>query len=191
MFRTLCRPLLRPLIALSLAAALLAATAGCHAQAEPDAAGRLSMQPAVTYRFLLRRTPFFAALSTEQLEWTIAHSREWKVREGSVIATCRDGGGNDASDDWILLDGEWALEHDGKTERAGRADAGNWFNRSVANGAPCRLVATETGYVMKIAHADFEAMLARGFDFGAPLAAGRARYRAVFGSGSGSGGAAR
>lgn len=175
--------LLRPLIALWLAAALLASTAGCHAQAEPDAAGQLSMKPSVTYLFLLRRTPFFTALSTEQLQWTIAHSREWKVRAGSVIDACRNDGADHASDDWILLDGGWAIEHDGRAERAGRADAGKWFNRTVANGAPCRLVATEAGYVMKIAHADLRDMLARGFDFDAPLAAGRAYYRTIFGDG--------
>ncbi|MEK6418340.1 MAG: hypothetical protein V4801_01945 [Burkholderia gladioli] len=176
--------LLRPLIAAWLAAALLAATACCRAQVEPDAAGQLSMQPSVTYLFLLRRTPFFTALSTEQLRWTIAHSKEWKVREGTVIATCRDDGGAPAADDWILLDGGWAVEHDGRAEQAGRADAGNWFNRAVAHGAPCRLVATEPGYVMRIAHAEFQAMLARGFDFAAPLAAGRARYRVLFGDGT-------
>lgn len=174
--------LLRPLVAMWLAAALLAATAGCRAQAEPDAAGRLSMKPSVTYLFLLRRTPFFAALTTQQLQWTIAHSKEWQVREGSVVDTCPNGSADRASDDWILLDGGWAVEHDGKIDRAGRADAGKWFNRSVANGARCRLVATETGYVMKIAHADLQDMLARGFRFDAQLAAGRAYYRTLFGS---------
>ncbi|WP_414444767.1 hypothetical protein [Burkholderia sp. 22PA0106] len=174
---------LRPLFALCLASTLLASTAGCHAQAEPDAAGQMSMKPSVTYLFLLRRTPFFTALSTEQLQWVIAHSKEWQVREGSVVDACRAGGSENASDDWILLDGGWAVEHDGRAERAGRGEAGQWFNRTVANGARCRLVATESGYVMKIAHADLQNMLARGFDFDAPLAAGRAYYRTMFGNG--------
>lgn len=167
-------------IAVSLCAVLLASMTGCDTHYDRDAAGKLSMRPSVTWLFLLRRTPFFTALSTRQLQWVIQHSKEWKVSKGTVIDRCGDGRAD--ADYWILLDGEWAVEQGDKVARAGRSDPGKWFSRTILNGGSCRLVATASGYVMKITNADMQEMLAKGFDFNAQLSVGRIRYQDFFGT---------
>lgn len=135
------------------------------------------MKASTTYLFLLRKTPFFDRLDTEQLRWTIKHSREWEAQAGTVVASCS---ATDKSDDfWILLDGRWQVEHDGHTYPAGHADAGKWFSASEAPGN-CRLVTTEHSYVMKITRADMNDMLSRGFAFESHMSQGRAYYSKVF-----------
>ncbi len=137
------------------------------------------MKPSITYLHLLRHTPFFTALSTDQLQWVIDHSREWQAQGGELITSCDDGKAM-AKDDWVLLDGGWALEHDGRSFPSGHADPGKWFSADVAEGAACSLVATGNSYVMQIAAADMRDMLAKGFAFDAHLDSGRTYYRAIF-----------
>ena len=132
------------------------------------------MKASTTYLYLLRKTPFFTSLDTQQLRWTIDHSREWEAQSGAVIAEC-----GAADDFWILLDGRWQVERDGRAFPAAHADAGKWFSASEGGGA-CRLVATEHSYVMRITRADMDDMLARGFAFGSHLQQGRAHYATIF-----------
>lgn len=138
----------------------------------------LAMIPQTTYLHLLKDTPFFTALTRPQLNWVIDHSHEWEVRTGTLIASCSDV--VPASDDlWILLDGGWQVEADGKKHPAGNADPGKWFSATVTAHA-CQLVATEKSYVMKIKRADMDAMLAQEFAFRSHLETGRAYYRTLF-----------
>jgi hypothetical protein len=135
------------------------------------------MKPSTTYLHLLRKTPFFTALNTAQLRWTIEHSREWEAPIGTVIVDCATSQPTD--DIWILLDGGWQVETAGRAYAAGHADPGKWF--SVAHASrDCRLVATERSYVMKITRADMDDMLSLGFAFDAHLEAGRAYYADLF-----------
>jgi hypothetical protein len=155
---------------------LLMLTAACGQQGYAQQEGK-TMKASTTYLYLLRKTPFFTGLDTEQLRWTISHSREWEAQAGTVVADCSAA---DKSDDfWILLDGRWQVEHDGHTYPAGHADAGKWFSAAEASGN-CRLVTTEHSYVMKITRADMNDMLSRGFAFASHLQQGRACYRTVF-----------
>ncbi len=140
------------------------------------------MRPSVTYLHLLRHTPFFTALSTEQLRWTIDHSHEWEADAGAVIARCGPSGASDA-DHWILLDGGRRIDHEGRSFPGGNADPGKWFSTRAARGAACALVTTEHSYVMRITEADMGAMLDEGFAFRRHLDEGGAYYRAVFGEG--------
>ena len=61
------------------------------------------MRASTTHLYLLRRTPFFTGLSTEQLRYVIGHSREWEAQAATVVA----GSADEADDVWILLDGGW------------------------------------------------------------------------------------
>jgi hypothetical protein len=126
---------------------------------------------------LLRNTPFFAALTPQQLSWVIKMSCEWEADPSTPV-------GESAPQDelWILLDGAWQLEIDGQHFAAGRADPGNWFSARGVVG-PWRLVTTEASHLMQIARADFEAMLAQGFNFREPMEAGQHYYGAIFGDG--------
>ena len=155
---------------------LLMLSAACAQLGYAQQEGK-TMKASTTYLYLLRKTPFFTGLDTEQLRWTIGHSREWEAQAGTVVADCSEA---DKSDDfWILLDGRWQVEHEGRTYPAGHADAGKWFSASEASGN-CRLITTEHSYVMKITRADMNDMLSRGFGFVPHLAQGRAYYRTVF-----------
>jgi hypothetical protein len=157
---------------------MLAAACGQHGKAQQDLAQESkTMKASTTYLYLLRKTPFFTRLNTEQLRWTISHSREWEAQAGTVIVDCASG--RQEGDFWILLDGGWQVEHDGQTYPAGHADAGKWFSASETQGS-CRLVATEHSYVMKITRADMNDMVSRGFAFDAHLQQGRAYYQAMF-----------
>ncbi|ABE30266.1 hypothetical protein Bxe_A2695 [Paraburkholderia xenovorans LB400] len=165
-------------------ACVLAATLGaaaCSGTHEPDAAGRMTMRSAVTYRFLLRNTPFFTALSTEQLQWVIRHSHEWAADAGAVIAKCEDSRAPDAPY-WILLDGGWQVETGGRTFARGHADPGKWFSGSEGQGQSCQLVTNQFSYVMRIDHADMQHMLGRGFQLGSHLDSGARYYRSIFGN---------
>ncbi|MFM0663794.1 cyclic nucleotide-binding domain-containing protein [Paraburkholderia sediminicola] len=139
------------------------------------------MKPSVTYLHLLKHTPFFTSLTTEQLRWVIGHSHEWEAQPGTVIAQC-DGSAHSAASDrgmWILLDGGWQIEYAQQSYPAGHASAGKWFSAAVTD-RPCKLVTTEHSYVMKIERADFDAMLEHGFAFDSHLDAGRRYYSELF-----------
>jgi hypothetical protein len=151
-------------------------SAACGQQGYAEQEGK-TMKASTTYLYLLRKTPFFTGLETEQLRWTIHHSREWEAQAGTEVANCAPA--NESDDFWILLDGRWQMEHDGHTYLAGHADAGKWFSASDTSGS-CRLVTTEHSYVMKITRADMNEMLRRGFAFESHLEQGRAYYRTVF-----------
>lgn len=133
------------------------------------------MTPSVTYLHLLAKVPFFAALSRDELQWVIDHSREWAVAAGAEIATTRRGGDRF----WVLLDGEWRIEQGERSASAGRADAANWYGGRdmLALGGSTRIVATARSYVMEIAQADLDEMLRRGFAIGPQLERGMAFYR--------------
>jgi hypothetical protein len=150
-----------------------------NANTRTNAAENAIMKPSITYLHLLRKTPFFTQLNTAQLRWTIDHSREWEAQPGTVVVDC--GSGKSPEDDiWILLDGRWQVEANGKTLPAGHADPGKWFSGAIAQGE-CRLVTTEHSYVMQIARADLADMLTKGFAFDGHLDRGRAYYRKIFG----------
>jgi hypothetical protein len=137
-----------------------------------------AMTPSITYLHLLKGTPFFTALTRQQLQWVIDHSREWKAKTGTVVASYTYG--EAASDDfWILLDGGWQVEAEGKQHSAGHADPGKWFS-AVDVAHECQLITTEKSYVMKINRIEMDAMLAQGFAFGPHLEAGRTYYRTLF-----------
>ena len=137
------------------------------------------MKPSVTYLHLLRHTPFFTALNDEQRRWAIDHSHEWSASVDTTVAQCSDGGGMRDDAIWILLDGGWQVEENGRTHPAGHADAGKWFSAASTKGA-CRLVTTTTSYVMKIERKEMDGMLARGFPFDPHLQAGQRYYDAMF-----------
>jgi hypothetical protein len=175
------RPVLAVMVA-ALCAALSFVAAACRPLGIADdnnAAENAIMKPSVTYLHLLRKTPFFTRLDTAQLRWTIDHSREWEAQPDTVIIDC---GAGKSTDDaiWILLDGRWQVEANGKIYPAGHADAGKWFSGAVAQGE-CKLRTTEHSYVMKITRADLADMLTKGFAFDVHLDQGRAYYRQLFG----------
>jgi hypothetical protein len=157
----------------------------CDAQPQPAATSittrSTTMKPSVTYLHLLKHTPFFTGLTTDQLRWVIAHSHEWEAQAGTVVAQCNDSAAT-AEDQamWILLDGGWQVEVGPHAFPADHAGAGKWFSAAAASGTACRLVTTEHSYVMKIERADFDAMLAQGFAFGTHLDAGRRYYGQLF-----------
>jgi hypothetical protein len=158
--------------------ALLMLAAGCGQPGHANHEGN-TMKASTTYLYLLRKTPFFTSLDTQQLRWTIEHSREWEAPAGTVVAHCTPGQQGQDHDIWILLDGRWQVEHNGEAYPSGHADPGKSFSASVAHGN-CRLVATEHSYVMKITRTDMDDMLSRGFAFETHLQQGRAYYRAIF-----------
>lgn len=165
---------------LAAVAASILSLSACSQARVPDADNKLTMKPSITYLHLLRHTPFFTSLSTEQLEWVIDHSREWEVSKGSVLSK-REASGVSDTDYWVLLDGGWHITGGGHTLSVRHDDPGKWFSTRVSNGQPCALVATEHGYVMRIAEADMLAMLQRGFAFEGHLQTGRAYYASLFG----------
>ncbi|CAG2143116.1 hypothetical protein CUPL110328_04325 [Cupriavidus plantarum] len=139
-----------------------------------------TMTPSITYLHLLRHTPFFTGLDTDQLRWVIAHSREWEVRPGGTIASSTRPGHPDASAGyWVLLDGGWTLRVGDHIVSSRHADPGKWFDQDLLGVQPFALVATEHSYVMHIARDQMDDMLARRFAFGRHLDAGRSLYRAI------------
>jgi hypothetical protein len=136
------------------------------------------MKASTTYLYLLRKTPFFTALTGVQLRWVINHSLEWEAQAGTTIDDCPEP----SADLWILLDGRWQVEHDGRTWSSGHADPGKWFSSREAGTAPgaCRVVTTEHSYVMRISRADFDAMIGQGFAFQPHIKDGEAYYRTIF-----------
>ena len=139
----------------------------------------MGMRPSITHLHLLRHTPFFTALSTEQLQWVIDHSREWEV-DSSTILSIQDADGASDRDDWILLDGGWQVERQGEAFASGHADPGKWFSTRAVSGQACILRTTEHGYVMQIPAADMRDMLERGFAFGTHLDQAQRYYQSLF-----------
>jgi len=146
----------------------------CSRQMKADAAGNLTMTPSVTYLHLLRHTPFFTSLTTDQLRWTINHSKEWQIKTAGVIATNKDD-----ADYWVLLDGGWQLSCNQNNHHSKHDEAGKWFNPRVAN-KECQLIATSPSYVMRIKDVDMQDMLNKGFDFRHHLDAGFNYYHTLF-----------
>jgi hypothetical protein len=156
------------------------AVIGCIPRAATDAETVYQdsrMSPSVTYVHLLRHTPFFTELNSEQLKWVTRHSREWDAPAGTVIASCASG--VSASPDlWILLDGGWHVETLDAVYSADNAGPGKWYG-CAATHSNSRLVTTQRSYVMRIKSADMEDMLARGFPFERHLSAGRTWYAQI------------
>lgn len=161
----------RPLAALFILIAI-GATAACGFR--PSQKDQ-PMKPTVTYLYLLRHTPFFTELNTDQLRWVIQHSREWEVQAGQSIVSSDSTG--DGTGYWVLLDGRWDLELEGQHHASGHADPGKWFNRALIPTGAFRLAATEHSFVMNISARDMDEMLAQGFRFDHHLSSGNAFYR--------------
>lgn len=136
------------------------------------------MSASTTYLHLLAKTPFFAALSRDQLQWVIDHSREWSVAPGTEIT----GSARAAGSFWVLLDGGWQVEHAGRSVKAGHADPAKWYggrDMQALGIGDTRLVATAKSYVMQIRQVDLDEMLRSGFDCGPHLDAGMAFYHSL------------
>ena len=153
---------------------LLLGLNACSKQPIADAAGNFTMTPSVTYLHLLRHTPFFTALNSEQLKWVIEHSEEWQIDTGGVISSAED-----SPDYWILLDGGWQLNCDQKNHPSKHDDAGKWFNSSIAN-KKYKLIATSPSYVMRIKAEDMQNMLKKGFAFNTHIDIGLSHYQTIF-----------
>ena len=176
---------MKPSIVVACAVLLPFLIAACDAKPpSPDASvttRSTEMKPSVTYLHLLKHTPFFTSLTTEQLRWVIGHSHEWEAQPATVVTQCDSSARGTASYQgiWILLDGGWQIEYGQQSYPAGHASAGKWFSATVTD-RPCSLVTTEHSYVMKIERADFDAMLEQGFAFDPHLDAGRRYYSELF-----------
>ena len=161
---------------LLVAAACVPLAACAQKPGEPPPAP--GMAASVTYLHLLAKVPMFRAMSPEQLQWVIDHSREWAVAPGAQIAGSQRGGDRF----WTLLDGAWAVEHGGRQYPAGHADPAKWYGGRdmLALGlGETRLVATARGYVMEIDQAELDEMVRRGFPLRPHLDAGLAFYRGL------------
>lgn len=159
-----------------LCAALAIALAACAAVALKQRAPKPPMKASITYLHLLRHTPFFTELDTDQLRWVIQHSREWEVQPGTPLVS--DALASERAGYWILLDGGWTLNYRGQTHASSHADPGKWFEAGQLSGA-FLLSAHEHSYVMQITAADMQAMLTRGFKFQRHLDQGHDFYRSL------------
>jgi hypothetical protein len=110
------------------------------------------------------------------LQWVIDHSQEWKAAKGAAITASAE-----APDNFVLLDGGWAVIRAGKPHPAGRADPGKWYGGAAMARlkGDTRLVATTESYVMHIRQADLDEMLERGFPFQRQLQEGLRYYEAL------------
>ncbi|HEY0121186.1 MAG TPA: hypothetical protein VGC14_05390 [Rhizobium sp.] len=135
------------------------------------------MIPTVTHLHLLQHTPFFTDLNRPQLQWVIDHSYEWQAAAGVIVAVHTEG---EPVDDavWVLLDGGWNVEIGERHFPSGHADPGKWFSAADVS-FDCRLVVTETSYVMKIERKEMQVMINRGFAFDRHLDSGRCYYRDI------------
>lgn len=149
---------------------------GCaRSQVTPPGPG---MTASVTYLHLLAKVPMFRAMSREQLQWVIDHSREWSVAPGAEVASSARGG--DAF--WTLLDGRWRIEYGaGRSVEAGHADPAKWWGGRdlAALGRRTRVVATAKSYVMEIDQTQLDEMLRRGLPLAPHLEEGMRFYRAL------------
>jgi len=158
---------------LAAVAAVAAAVAFCLSACAEEK----GMKQSVTYLHLLRHTPFFTALSKEQLQYVIAHSTEWEARAGQEISN-----GAEASDFmWVLLDGGWQVEQADRVAVSGHDSPGKWYGGVLTSMPPqgSRLVANRHSYVLSIARRDLEQMLSMGFTFGRHLQQGARFYAAL------------
>lgn len=135
------------------------------------------MTPEVTHLHLLRGTPFFTALTTQQLQWVIRHSQEWGASDG-IVVTSSHAVEESQNCFWILLDGHWRLDIAGKGHSSGNADAGKWFNADYIS-SEFQLVITDRSYVMRIERNEMDAMLANGFGFQSHLESGNIYYKTL------------
>jgi hypothetical protein len=103
-----------------------------------------------------------------------------------VIAKC-DGTADANAPYWILLDGGWQVDYDGRAYRSGHADPGKWFSAADANGKSCTLVTNAHSYVMRIERADIQTMLSQGFQFLPHMTSGASYYRFIFNGAGNSG----
>jgi hypothetical protein len=147
---------------LFLSAATALVLAACTAVAIKSRAPKPPMNASITYLHLLRHTPFFTELETEQLRWVIAHSKEWEVQPGTVLLS--DALATERAGYWILLDGGWTLDYRGNAYSSGHGDSSKWIEARQLRG-PFQLSVNTRSYVMHIALADMQEMLARGFKF--------------------------
>ncbi|MEL0638531.1 hypothetical protein V6259_17410 [Marinomonas sp. TI.3.20] len=160
--------------AIVLTVIVVVAINACSKPLIADAMGNLTIRSSVTYLYLLRHTPFFTSLKKEELRWVIKHSKEWSVEQGGVVAT-----NSSAPDYWILLDGAWQLECGDKRYPSKNDDAGKWFSSEVISEI-CKLVVTESSYVMQIPQTDMNDMIQKGFNFQEHLEAGLSYYEKMF-----------
>src|SRR3978361_102563 len=109
-----------------------------------ELSGEGIMEPSVTYLPLLATTPFFTRLSRNQLQWVINNSKEWNAITGMEISTSGQG----PHSFWVLLDGSWQVEHNGKSYKAWYGDPGKWYGGEQLEElkAESRLIATENSY---------------------------------------------
>ncbi|EPG2413603.1 hypothetical protein MBN93_003989 [Klebsiella pneumoniae] len=161
---------MQALVCISAALAL----AACAVSALQQRASIPAMKPSITYLHLLRHTPFFTELDTDQLRWVIQHSREWEVQPGTLLVS--DALAGERAGYWVLLDGGWTLDYRGRAHSSGHADPGKWFEAGQLPGT-FALSANAHSYVMHIATSDMQGMLARGFNFEQHLAQGQDFYR--------------
>lgn len=164
----------RPLLLMATAVPLSAC-----AQKPPVPPPGPGMSASVTYLHLLAKTPFFTALSRDQLQWVIDHSREWSVVPGTEVVSSARGGDSF----WVLLDGDWQVEHAGRSVKAGHADPAKWYGgremAALAIGETRLVGATAKSYVMQIQQSDLDEMIQRGFAFGPHLQSGLDFYRSL------------
>ena len=156
-------------------AAGLGPLSGCaQPTATPPGPG---LTASVTYLHLLAKVPMFRAMSREQLQWVIDHSKEWVAAPGAEIASSSRGGDSF----WALLDGGWQIEQGGRSIKAGHADPAKWYGGRdmLALGGQTRVVTTERSYILQIQQADLDEMLKRGFPFEPHLQQGLAFYRTL------------
>lgn len=147
---------------------------GCTSK-EPDAANKLTMTPATTYLYLLQDTPFFSDLSDKQLSFVIQHSKEYETEKGAVISQC--DAQQHQTDYWILLDGRWALQYQGRDFPNGNTGPGKWYSPLFGPKENCQLIMLEHGYVMKLSEIFINEMLNQGFNFKSNLDSGKAHYQ--------------
>lgn len=165
------------LLAMALAIIATACSTALQTTSSPDrplAQVIQTMKPSITYLYLLRQTPFFTDLNTDQLRWVIQHSREWEAEPGQVIVSSSHLG--DATGYWILLDGGWALTYQGRSHASEHDAPGKWFNQSQLDPQAFALVANDHSYVLHITTQDMDDMLGKGFNFQRHLDAGKRFY---------------
>lgn len=138
---------------------LICLLSACSKPYVTDAVGKKTMQPSVTYLYLLRHTAFFKKLNTAQLRWVIDHSQEWKIDKGGVIATNKS-----KPDYWLLLDGSWQLSCQQQNFTPKQGDTNTWFHSNVTQ-LPCELVATSSSFIMRIQQNEMKIMLENNFPF--------------------------
>jgi len=92
-----------------------------------DATLEMTMKPSITYVHLLAHTPFFTALSADQLRWVIDYPREGIPKPGqSLPRMIRPA--HPLRMTGSCATGQWRRHYDGNTYPSGHAAPGKWFN---------------------------------------------------------------